>query len=81
MNPGVKKLVPRNEFEYTMELLARGRFTDGATLISQNFALGLYQMLAAANCLSKDKKTLGEITFTRVKKRLQSDAIHLEYLN
>ena len=64
-----------------MELLARGSFTDNETLISVNYAKGLYQVFAALNCLSKDEKTIGQINIDKVKKRLQSEALHIEYLN
>ena len=74
-------MVKRAEFEERIELLARGSFTDKATLISLNFAKGLYQVLAALKCLSKDEKTLGDILIAKVKKRLNSGALHLEYLN
>ena len=81
MNPAREKLVARGDFEERMELLARGRFTDDKTLVSVNYALGVYQMLAATNCLSKDEKFLGYINIGKVKKRLVSEAIHVEYLN
>ena len=42
MNPQNKFTVPRAEFEERIELLARGSFTDKETLISVNFAKGLY---------------------------------------
>ena len=65
-----------------MELLARGSFTDKQTLVSVNYARGLYQVFAAQKCLSKkDDKTIGQINFNKVKKRLHSEAIHIEYLN
>lgn len=65
-----------------MELLARGSFTDTQTLISVNYAHGLYQVFASQNCISKkDEKTIGQINFNKVKKRLNSEAIHIEYLN
>ena len=38
-------------------------------------------MFAAQACLSKDEKSLGEINFNKVKKRLNAEAIHIEYLN
>ena len=64
-----------------MELLARGSFTDDATLVSVNYAKGLYQVLAALNCLSKDEKQLGDIHVSKFKKRIISGALHIEYLN
>jgi len=81
MNPEGKKFVPQEEFEKRMELLARGSFTDNETLISVNYARGLYQMLAAQTCLSKEDKYLGDVNFNKVKKRLNAEAIHIEYLN
>ena len=81
MNPESRKFVPQDEFEKRMELLARGSFTDNETLISVNYARGLYQMFAAQGCISKDEKSLGEINFNKVKKRLNAEAIHIEYLN
>lgn len=81
MNPEARKFVPQDEFEKRMELLARGSFTDNETLISVNFARGLYQMFAAQGCISKDDKCLGEINFHKVKKRLAAESIHIEYLN
>lgn len=42
MNPESRKFVPQEEFEKRMELLARGSFTDNETLISVNYAHGLY---------------------------------------
>ena len=81
MNPESKKFVPQAEFEDRMELLARGSFTDNQTLISVNYARGFYQMFAAQGCLSMDEKYLGEINFNKVKKRLQAETIHIEYLN
>ena len=81
MNPGADKFVRREDFEHRMELLARGSFTDKETLISINYARGLYQVLASLNCLSKDEKQLGMINMGKVKKRLVSGALHTEYLN
>ena len=81
MNPGSKKYVPRDEFEERMELLARGSFTDKATLISIRYAKGLYLMFAALDCLSKEENADGEINFTKVKKRLMGEGLHIEYLN
>ena len=81
MNPESRKFVPQAEFEQRMELLARGSFTDNETLISINYAHGLYQMFAAQGCLSKEEKSLGEINFNKVKKRMSAEAIHIEYLN
>ena len=42
MNPESRKFVPQEEFEKRMELLARGSFTDNETLLSVNYAHGLY---------------------------------------
>ena len=81
MNPESRKFLPQDEFESRMELLARGSFTDNETLISVNYARGLYQMFAAQSCLSRDEKSLGEINFNKVKKRFNAEAIHIEYLN
>uniref|UniRef100_A0A7S3I3N1 Uncharacterized protein n=1 Tax=Favella ehrenbergii TaxID=182087 RepID=A0A7S3I3N1_9SPIT len=64
-----------------MELLARGSFTDKETLISVNYARGLYQMLAGLKCLSNDEKQLGMINTDKVKKRIASGGLHVEYLN
>lgn len=64
-----------------MELLARGSYTDDATLVSVNYAKGLYQVLAALNCVSEDSKQLGDIIVAKFKKRLTSGALHIEYLN
>ena len=64
-----------------MELLARGSFTDKETLISANYAKGLYQVLAALNCLCKDESNRGMINMDKVKKRLVSGVLHVEYLN
>ena len=81
INPESKKLLTQREFEERMELLARGSYTDNQTLISLNYAHGLYQMFASQNCISKDEKSLGDLIFKKVKKRLNSEVIHIEYLN
>ena len=81
INPRSDKFVSRKDFEYRMELLARGSFTDNATLVSVNYAKGLYQVLAALNCLSKDDKQLGDVQVSKFKKRIVSGALHVEYLN
>jgi len=81
INPTSSKLVARDAFETRMELLARGSYTEKATLISVNFARSLYQVLAALNCLSTEDKNLGDINFKKVKKRIKSGALHLEYFN
>ena len=64
-----------------MELLARGRFTDKKTLISDNFANGLYLMLHAQGCTARTEKEYGEIKVSKLKKRLNSDAISIDYFN
>lgn len=61
VNPRSDKFIKREEFEDRMELLARGSFTDKATLVSDNYSKGLYQVLAALKCLATDDKQLGDI--------------------
>ena len=42
INPTGKKCVSEDEFIERIELLARGSFTDKETLVSVNYAKGLY---------------------------------------
>ena len=64
-----------------MELLARGRFTDNATLISIKYAKGLYQMIASLKCLGVEEKHRGDVNMDKLKKRLEDESLHLEYFN
>ena len=64
-----------------MELLTRGRFTEERTLISDKFANGLYMMLHARGCTARTPKEYGEIKVSKLKKRLESDAISVDYFN
>jgi len=81
ISPQVTKFVTEEEFNERIELLARGSFTDSETLVSVNYARGLYQVLGALNCLSKEEKSVGDINMNKLKKRLNSETLHIEYLN
>ena len=69
-NPIGRKLINKDQFIDHVELMTRGRFTNEKTLISDKFANGLYLMLVATGCTSKDEKEFGEIKFEKLQKRL-----------
>ena len=73
--------MPRTEFIDRIELLARGRFTTERTLISENFASGLYLMLTSKGCTIKEEKDYGAIIMEQLRKKLASNSINLEYFN
>ena len=74
-------MINKEEFINRVELMTRGRFTNEKTLISDKFANGLYLMLSATGCTSKDEKEYGEIKYEKLKKRLDSDTISIDYFN
>ena len=80
-NPIGRKLINKQEFIDKLELLTRGRFTDEKTLISEKFANGIYLMLHAQGCTSRKEKEYGEIKYSKLKKRLNSDVISVDYFN
>ena len=47
LNPIGRKLIDKQEFIDSIELLTRGRFTNEKTIISEKFASGLYLMIKA----------------------------------
>ena len=81
LNPKGRTVVSRVDFIDRIELLARGRFTAEKTLISENFANGLYLMLNAKGCTSVEDSSFGDVLPSKLKKRLNTGAIPLEFFN
>lgn len=38
-------------------------------------------MLGALKCLSSEEKSIGEIIMSKMKKRMNTESLHIEYLN
>ena len=81
INPKGRDSISRADFIGKIELLARGRFTAEKTLISENFANGLYFMLNAKGCTSQSDDNYGDILPEKLKKRFITNVMPLEFFN
>ena len=81
LNPKSDPLITKTQFVEKLEKLARGKFTDSKTIISENFAQGLYLMLVARDTTVESGPDLGQIRITKLRKKLTNDELPIEYLN
>ena len=68
LNPKSDPLITKTQFIEKLEKLARGKFTDSKTIISENFAQGLYLMLVARDTTVESGPDLGQIRITKSRK-------------
>lgn len=82
LNPKSENLLSKTNFVDKLEKLARGKFTDSKTIISENFAQGLYLMLVSRDTTVVESSVdFGCIKVAKLRKKLTSDELPIEYLN
>ena len=79
-NPFNLPEVKRTDLIQSLELLARGSYTQESTLVSQTFAKRVYEDWASKGCECKGKDADAIDTFL-LKKKMQSGEVALETLN
>ena len=69
----------RSDLEQTLELLARGCYTQESTLVSQTYAKRVYEDWVAKGCCVKGKEDA--IDSYLLKKKMLSGEVEIEMLN
>ena len=54
INPAGGRFITKRDIVKRFELLARGSYTDTATIVSTGFAKGIYAYLKSKGCIDKD---------------------------
>ena len=85
INPSGGRFIAKRDILKRFELLARGSYTDTATIVSTGFAKGIYDYLKSKGCCDKDAIANGgqedDLSFLKVKKRFKSESIDLKIFN